>query len=277
MGECVTFGGCKVVTNRLPKNDNLIFEFNPPLISSMKPYINYLIIGVSVVLSSFLLAGAFAKRHKSTTSISVTGLGKKDFTSDLIVWSGSFGKKNINLQDAYAELGRDRDSIQQYMVSKGIKPEEIIFSSISIDKEFDHKYDNYGNEVSSTFTGYNLMQDIEIESGDVDRVESISRQVSELINSGIELYSTQPEYYYTKLSELKVEMIAEATKDANLRAQKIADNAGSHVGKLKKADMGVFQIVARNSAEDYSWGGSFNTTAKNKTASITVSLEYETR
>ena len=70
-------------------------------------------------------------------------------------------------------------------------------------------------------------------------------------------------------------MIAQATKDANLRAFKIAENAGSGVGRLKKADMGVFQIVAQNSSEEYSWGGSFNTASKRKTAAITVKLDYE--
>jgi hypothetical protein len=40
--------------------------------------------------------------------------------------------------------------------------------------------------------------------------------------------------------------------------------------------MGVFQIVAQNSSEEYSWGGSFNTTSKRKTATITVKLDYET-
>lgn len=67
----------------------------------------------------------------------------------------------------------------------------------------------------------------------MDKVEAISRQVTELINSGIEFYSSSPEYYYTKLAELKIEMIAEATKDANTRAKKIAENAGSDIGALK--------------------------------------------
>lgn len=72
-------------------------------------------------------------------------------------------------------------------------------------------------------------------------------------------------------------MIAEATKDANVRAQQIAENAGGSLGNLKSADMGVFQIVGQNSSEDYSWGGSFNTSSKNKTASITVNLQYESQ
>ena len=117
---------------------------------------------------------------------------------------------------------------------------------------------------------------MQVESKEVEKIENISRQVTELINSGVELYSDQPEYYYTKLAELKLKMIAEATKDAKLRAEKIAENAGAKLGDLKKSEMGVFQIIAQNSSEDYSWGGSFNTSSK-KTANITMKLSYNIR
>lgn len=106
-------------------------------------------------------------------------------------------------------------------------------------------------------------------------MESISREVSELINLGIELDSYAPEYYYTKLAELKLRMIAEATQDAKARAEQIAENAGARLGDLKKSEMGVFQIIAQNSSEEYSWGGSFNTSSKNKTATITMKLIYK--
>ena len=100
-------------------------------------------------------------------------------------------------------------------------------------------------------------------------------KVTDLIDAGVELNSYTPEYYYTKLAELKIKMIEAATKDANNRAEKIAINAGSKLGGLKNAEMGVFQISAENSSEDYSWGGNFNTTSKKKTANITVRLRYE--
>lgn len=242
----------------------------------MKSATNSIIIALAVVVSAFLFSNAFLNRNQASNTISVTGLGSKSFVSDLIVWSGSFGKKSFELKDAYAQLDKDRESIQKYMISKGLKPENMVFSAVGIEKEFDNAYDNRGNRISSTFTGYRLRQDVQIESSEVDKVESISREVSELINLGIEFYSSDPQYYYTKLAALKIEMIAEATKDANHRATKIAKNAGASVGKLKNADMGVFQIVAQNSSEEYSWGGSFNTSSKRKTATITVKLDYET-
>jgi hypothetical protein len=240
-----------------------------------KTNISSVIIALAVIGSAYLISSAYRNRNKGNDSISVTGLGSKDFTSDLIVWSGSFHKKSIDLKMAYAELDAAREVVKSYLVGKGIPADRLIFSAIEIEKQFDNLYDDNGNQISSTFTGYRLQQNVQIESTDVERVEEISRNVTELINSGIEFYSNTPSYYYTKLAELKIEMIAEATQDANVRAQKIAENAGGSLGSLKSADMGVFQIVGQNSSEDYSWGGSFNTSSKNKTASITVNLQYE--
>jgi hypothetical protein len=240
-----------------------------------KTHISTLIIALAVVCSAYILSNAYKNRNKSNDTISVTGLGSKDFTSDLIVWSGSFHKKNLDLKMAYAELDAAREVVKSYLTGKGIGSNQLIFSAIDIEQQFDNRYDDEGNQVSSVFTGYRLQQNVQIESNEVEKVEEISRNVTELINSGIEFYSNSPNYYYTKLAELKIEMIAEATKDANLRAEKIAENAGGKLGSLKSADMGVFQIVGQNSSEDYSWGGSFNTSSKNKTASITVNLQYE--
>lgn len=241
----------------------------------MKPYFKKLILGISIIITALILANAFTNRNKTNNTISVTGLGAKDFNSDLIVWSGSFIKRNPNLKEAYSELDKDREKIKSYLVGKGINPANMVFSAVNITKEYDDVLDNNGKRLKSNFIGYMLNQSIQIESNEVDKIENISRQVTELINSGVEFYSENPKYYYTKLAQLKIEMIAQATKDANNRANKIAENSGSEVGKLKKAEMGVFQIVAQNSSEEYSWGGSFNTTSKRKTASITVKLDYE--
>jgi hypothetical protein len=70
-------------------------------------------------------------------------------------------------------------------------------------------------------------------------------------------------------------MISKATEDARIRAEKIAENSGGNMGELISAKMGIFQITGQNSKEDYSWGGTFNTSSKEKTASITMKLVYK--
>lgn len=242
----------------------------------MKPYLNNIIIAVAIVFTALIFAKAFKNRNKSNDSITVTGLGSKDFVSDLIVWRSSFEEKNMNLKEAYAMLDKDRESIKKYLAAKGVKENELVFEAVNIDKQYRSIYNSEGRNVGEEFTGYKLNQYLQIESNDVDKIEDISRQATELINQGIEFNSYEPSYYYTKLTQLKLEMIAEATKDANTRAKKIAENAGGNLGQLKNASMGVFQIIAQNSSEDYEYGGAFNTSSKRKTANITVKLTYET-
>lgn len=241
----------------------------------IKNHLNAIIIGISALLFAAILGNAFKNRYRHQNSVSVTGLGNKDFTSDLIVWSGSFAKKQYNLKEAYASLDKDRDILRNYLISKGIPDSSIVFSSVMINKDFSSDYNENTRNTVTVFTGYNLTQNVSVESREVDKIEAVSRTVSEIINSDVEFYSNQPEYYYTKLAELKVEMIAEATQDAKIRAENIAENADAALGNLKNASMGVFQITGQNSSEDYSWGGAYNTTSKNKTAAITIKLDYE--
>ncbi len=235
-----------------------------------------IIIAIAVIFAAYFLGTSFKNRNQAS-SIAVTGLGTKDFVSDLIVWNGSFSKKSMDLKEAYAELGQDRQKIKEYLLSKGFTEKDIVFSAVDINKQYEY-YNYEGGGSRSVFSGYQLDQSVTIESKDVQKVENLSRQITELINSGVELSSPAPAYYYTKLADLKIQMIADATKDAKKRAEEIAENAGGKLGKLKRATMGVFQITAQNSSdEDYSWGGTFNTSSKNKTANITIRLEYEAK
>ncbi len=238
--------------------------------------LNALIIAVAVVLTGYILGNAFKNRYDYQNTIAVTGAGKTDFESDLVVWSGYFQKKHPELKEAYAELDSDRTIIKEYLKSKGIPDNEIVFSSVSINRDYESYYDQNGKYVSR-FSGYNLEQSVSIQSNNIDQIESLSREVTELINRGVELYSNSPQYYYTQLESLKLELIAKATADGRQRAENIANEANASLGDLQSASMGVFQIIGQNSSEDYSWGGAFNTSSRKKTATITVKLSFASR
>lgn len=236
-------------------------------------YLNHIIIAIAVLGSAYLLSNAWTKSHAGRSTINVTGLSSEDFTSDLIVWSASFNRRANTMQEAYIALKEDTKKIKDYLTAKGLKESETVFTATDISKEWEY-ITEANDRQRQVFKGYKLSQTVQIESKEVDKVESISREVTDLIDSGIELYSNQPQYYYTKLGELKIRMLAAATSDARIRAENIAENAASKIGDLKNADMGIFQITAQNSNEDYSWGGAFNTSSKRKTASITIKLEF---
>lgn len=241
----------------------------------MKGYVNALIFGVAIVAAAYFLGKAYTDRSKVDGEIQVTGLGRTDFTSDLIVWEGRFDETNMNLQQAYASLQEEQKVIKEYLVEKGVSSENIVFSAVDTGQKSRSLYSDNGKYVGEEFAGYILTQSVQIESSEVEKIEDISREITELLNKGVQFYSEAPRYYYTKLADLKIEMISKATEDARLRAEKISEFSGGKLGDLESAKMGIFQITGQNSKEDYSWGGTFNTSSKEKTASITMKLVYK--
>lgn len=237
-------------------------------------YITAIIIGLAFIIGLFIIGRAYQSRSKAMETIRVTGSAEKDFTSDLIVWKGSYSRKSMDLKSAYAQLKDDENTVRAYLTDKGIQNNEMVFSSVNISKEFNYKTDANGRSLGQEFSGYNLTQNVRIESSNVDKIDQISREATELIEKGIEFNSSAPLFYYTKLTEIKMDLLAKASADGKQRAEIIAKNAGSSLGKLKNANLGVFQITGKNTDEDYSYGGTFNTSSRNKTGSITIRMEF---
>ncbi len=239
-----------------------------------KNYIFPSIIALAIIISAFVFAGAYKYKFKDKKRVIVTGMASKDFVSDLIVWEAYYARSSMDLKMAYATLKSDEIAIKAYLSKKGVEANQTVFSAVSINKMYNPVYDQNGRLLSNDFSGYSLTQNVKVESKAIEKVEKISREITELIQSGIELNSSAPSYYYTKMAELKIDLLAKASKDAKDRAMSITENAGSNIGDLKYANMGVFQITGQNSNENYSYGGAFNTSSKNKTASITLRTEY---
>ena len=239
-----------------------------------------LIAGISlIVCSSVLTTGIVTFKGKSPSGgITATGSASCDFESDLIVWRGYFSAYGTTTEAAYRSIKQDSDYVRKYLEDNGIEEDEMVFSSVNISKHYTELYNDEGNYIGDELDGYDLYQDVCITSSDIDKVEKISRDITGLIESGIEFSSDAPEYYYTKLDELKLQLIADATENAKQRIDLIAGGTSGNTGTLSTASLGVFQITARNSAaEDYSYGGTFNTSSREKTATITVKLNYNVK
>ncbi len=240
-------------------------------------HLSAIVFAIAIIASSLILGQAVINRNKTQGTISVTGLGQTDFLSDLIVWEARFTRDNSDLKQAYTDLENDKNAIRSYLVSKGLPDSVIVFNAVKTSRNMRQNYTSSGQYIGEEFTGYTLSQMVQIDSKEVSKVEKISREVTELLNKGIQLYSLSPRYYYTKLDDLKIEMISSATENARLRAEQIAKNSGTKLGELQMARMGIFQITGQNSNEDYSWGGAYNTASKAKTASITIKLTYRVK
>ncbi len=232
-----------------------------------------IIIGIAFFLAALALGIAFYQTKKPVKTVSVVGLAEKDFTSDLIVWNIRYNVIENDMRSSYAKIKEQAAIVKEFLAAKGVKESEMDFKNISTERRTEGHWEN-GHWVDR-FVGYESTQTIRIESKNVEQIEKVIRAISELYEQNINIDSWNPEYYYTKLADLKLEMLAEASKNAHERAETITKNAGGRLGDLKTATTGVFQITAPNSAdEDYSWGGAFNTSSKQKHVSINMRQTY---
>lgn len=247
------------------------------IFAAMRSYIGHLIIAAAIIVAVVIAAATLKYKFRSAETITVTGLAEKDFVADQIVWSGNFVRNGFDLKTVYDQIKADEAEIKRYLNAAGIPDSSIVFSSVNMNRNYEQQFDANGRTTGSTFTGYTLNESVTVDSRNLTQVEKMSREITNLLQKGIELNSSAPSYYYSRLNELKIDLLAKASADARQRAESIASNSGASLGDLRKANMGVFQITGRNMNEDYSYGGVFNTTSKEKTASITLRVDYQVR
>jgi hypothetical protein len=228
------------------------------------------VLAIANILCVAIFSWTWAHVRAEPKTISVTGSAKKVIRSDLIVWSAKVSVVDPDLTAAYDKLKADTDRTLAYLKQHNAADKEITVSAIGSWKR--RQKDEKGNDTEK-IAAYELWQTIEISSADLNRVSTIARNVTALIKDGVYLESSAPKYLYTKLADLKITMLAEATKDATLRARQIATNSGATLGSITQARMGVMQINALNS--DEATGSGVNDTASlDKQITAVVSAEF---
>lgn len=239
----------------------------------MKNLLKPLIYAVALVVAAVVVGNAYTSKFRNQDLIVVTGLGEQEFVSDLIVWRGWIVEQSQSIESGYAKLETNKKKVKEYIKSMGIADSCVVFMFVNVMKLTEPVF-NGGNYVGTRSTGYELRQEFRVESTDVEPVENISREISSLIAQGVQMESYQPEYYYTKLADLKLQLVESATVDARTRALNIAEKSGAKIKNLANGRLGVFQITGANADEQLTSGGNFNTSSKNKKASVTMKLEY---
>lgn len=260
----------------MEQNENNASQTKPEKKGLSTAVLIALIAGISAIICVSIFSGSIIKYKKYTggSGITVTGSASCDFESDLIVWRGSFSAYGSTPKSAYRSIKNSAEVVKEYLMENGISEDELSFSSISISQRWVTEYNDDGKRTGEHLDGYDLYQSVTVTSEDVDKVDEISRDITKLIESNIEFESDSPEYYYTKLDELKLDLIEQATDNAKARADIIAEGTDAGTSRLLSANLGVFQITAQNSDSEYSYGGAFDTRSRNKTATITVKLNY---
>ncbi len=220
----------------------------------------------------FFTYAAIRAAKRGNDVITVTGSARRTVRSDYATWSGNFGDNNMSLTEGYKKVLANQEQVRAYLRSRHIADSLVTFSGVNTRDMFSRKRRDSG-ETAEEFIGYNLSQRVEVKGAQVDSIEAIARDITSLTAIGLLVNSEAPQYFYSKLADLRIEMLAEATKDARLRASQIAESAGGRIGGVRNARMGVFQITAPNSREvsDY---GVYNTATIDKDITAVVSASF---
>lgn len=209
-----------------------------------------LILGVFVFLGlsslGYLLGNAAIEFKQFDRNVTVKGLSEREYTADIMIWPIQFTAAGNDLESLYNSIELNTTKIVSFLGKKGISTDEITTSSPAIT---DKSAQQYGGNSRAEFR-YSAVQTVTVYSKNIDAVRGVMGSLSQLGKQGIVItggnYNSQTDYIFTRLNDVKPEMIEEATKKAREVAEKFASDSQSSLGKIKRASQGQFSISARD-------------------------------
>ncbi len=208
-------------------------------------------VAVGLVVSALLLAGAAKDVGRKNDVIEVTGSARRAIVADLGIWRGTVTVQSPTVQGSYSEVSGYGDRVRAWLKARGLADSVITLRPVETQRMM--VVTNEGQETGQV-AGYKLSQTVEVRLADPKAIEVLAREAGALAGQGIPMEASAPQYLYTKLAELRIAMMGEATVDARARADVIAKAAGSKVGNVRSANTGVVQITPRFSTEVSDYG-----------------------
>lgn len=234
------------------------------------------ILGGALILTAIIVCYAFYQVKSLSNTVSVVGSAEKLIESDTVKWVSTLSRTSgINdLAQASEKIRKDSELIQEYFSEKGVDASSVTVAPVTITENCNSSQNIIWTDggqkcTQGNATGYSLTQRITVESAKVQEITDLAKMASEhFLFEDIFMTTSSLEYYYSKLDDLKLEMLEEATKNAKERAKRIVESTGSDVGDLQSASVGVFQIIQPNSTDFADYGRYDTSTIQKKIVSV---------
>lgn len=201
------------------------------------------IAAIGIVLGGYLLGDGLLRAKEAERSVTVRGLAERDVTADLATWTISYSASSTDLAQAQGKVRRDTDAIEKFFDDLGF-PETALQPTGA----------NVSSYTSDGITTYTVRQRLSLRTEDIERAQKAVAQQFDLVGRGVFLEEgSGMSYSFTRLNDIKPEMVAEATRDARASAEQFAEDSGADVGAIKDATQGYFTIEARD-GDSGGWG-----------------------
>ena len=208
-------------------------------------------LAIGVTIGGVAIALGIRDIRRAGDEVTATGSARRPIVSDFVIWRGTVSGQHPSLPEAFRELQVRSDKVKRYLQAHAI-PDSVI-TVRPLETYGIPEFTPEGRETGRN-SSYRVSQTFEVRSADVERTSQLSADLSQLINDGVPISAQPPEFLYTKLSEIRGQMLADATRDARVRAEQIAKSAGSELGRVRTVRVGVFQITPRYSTEVADYG-----------------------
>lgn len=210
------------------------------------------ILAVGVAGAGWFVSHGLIKMKASERSVAVKGLSEREVQSNLALWNVGFTVTGQSLAEAQSKVEANNAALTAFLVKAGIGQDEITPGALKVT---DRQANQYQNSTGPEDSRYILSTQLKVRSANVEAVEKASRSIGEVVrDQGILLgapdqYGCDLRLIYTKLNEIKPEMIAEATKDARNAAEQFAKDSGVTVGEIRSASQGYFSVSSRDGSD----------------------------
>jgi hypothetical protein len=234
------------------------------------PTLAIALVAAGVAAAGWFIGNGFVRGRTAGRYVSVKGVAQRDVVADLALWPIRFTASDNVLSEAQKKFDASKGAILGFLKKNGIDTSKSELQNFEV---VDAMADRYRSETPSS--RFIVSGTLMVRVDDPRLVQVASQNVGELAQSGVVIASGSqyggggPTYLFTKLNDSKPEMIAEATASAREAAQQFAKDSGSHLGPIRQASQGVFQILPRDPAP-----GVAEESQSNKTVRVVTTVEY---
>ncbi len=228
-----------------------------------------IILALGIALGGFFPGYYYYLSKMDYNTVTVKGLSELNVKADLAIWKLKFVVTGNDLALAQQKISTQSQIIYKFLLDKGFEASEISTGRTETNDLMANPY--RGNDAAQS--RFILSHSINVKSKKVDLVEKTQTQTGDLISQGIIFdsasYGYPVSYLFTGLNAIKPQMLEEATRNAKEAAEEFAKSSGSKVGKIRRANQGVFSILPREQTMNTS-----ETQEIEKTVRVVSTIEY---
>lgn len=209
-----------------------------------------LLLGISVITASWLLAGSALEIKEYERTVSVKGLSEREVVADTAIWPIRFSAAGNSASDLYELMESQAETVSAFLIAAGFSEEEI---STNAPRVIDRYAERWGEQNANL--RYTAEQTLTVYSQQIDLVRGTQQTTAELGKQGIVIggddYNLRTVYTFNGLNDIKPAMVEEATRNARAVAEQFAEDSNSKIGKMKRANQGQFSIEDRDNNTPY--------------------------